>query len=75
MIPFHLQMSMGKRWAWVGPSFALISVGSDYRFGHPHEAVLERLGKAGDVTVLRTDEQGTVEFVTDGRQMWVRAEQ
>jgi competence protein ComEC len=59
----------------VAPDYAVLSVGADNRFGHPHEAVLERLGALGDVTVFRTDEQGTVEFVTDGRLMWVRTEQ
>jgi competence protein ComEC len=60
--------------AAVDPDYAVLSVGADNRFGHPQTAVLERLGALGDVTVLRTDEQGTVEFVTDGRQMWVRTE-
>jgi competence protein ComEC len=59
----------------VAPDYAVLSVGADNRFGHPHEAVLERLGALGDVTVFRTDEQGTVEFVTDGRLMWVQTEQ
>jgi competence protein ComEC len=60
--------------AAVDPLYAVISVGADNRFGHPQAAVLERLGAAGDVTVLRTDEVGTVEFFTDGRQMWVQTE-
>jgi competence protein ComEC len=58
----------------VAPIYTLISTGADNRFGHPQAAVLERLGALGGLTVLRTDEQGTVEFVTDGRQMWVRTE-
>jgi competence protein ComEC len=60
--------------AAVDPDYAVISVGADNRFGHPEAAVLERLDALGDVTVLRTDEVGTVEFVTDGQQMWVRTE-
>jgi competence protein ComEC len=60
--------------AAVDPLYAVISAGADNRFGHPQAAVLERLGALGGVTVLRTDEVGTVEFVTDGRQMWVRTE-
>jgi competence protein ComEC len=55
----------------VNPQFAVISVGADNRFGHPNEAVLDRLG---NVTILRTDEQGTIEFVTDGQRLWVRPE-
>jgi beta-lactamase superfamily II metal-dependent hydrolase len=33
--------------------------------------VLERLG---ELPVYRTDEQGTVEIVTDGAQAWVETE-
>jgi competence protein ComEC len=59
----------------VDPMYAVISVGADNRFGHPQDAVLDRLAQMGDVEILRTDEQGTIEFVTDGRQMWVRTRQ
>jgi competence protein ComEC len=58
----------------VDPSYAVISVGADNRFNHPAPEVLSRLGQGGEVTILRTDEQGTVEFVTDGRQLWIRTE-
>jgi competence protein ComEC len=51
----------------------VISVGADNRFEHPHEEVLDRLADQG-VAVLRTDQVGTVEFVTDGRRMWMRTE-
>lgn len=60
--------------AAANPGYAVISVGADNRFGHPHQAVLERLNQLGDVTTLRTDEQGTIEFVTNGQQMWCRTE-
>ena len=60
--------------AAVDPLYAVISAGADNRFGHPQAAVLERLDQLGGVTVLRTDEVGTIEFVTDGRQMWVQTE-
>jgi competence protein ComEC len=55
----------------VNPQLVVISVGADNRFGHPSPEVLERL--AGR-TVLRTDERGTIEVVTDGSQLWVRTE-
>jgi competence protein ComEC len=58
----------------VDPAYAVISVGTDNRFGHPQEAVLDRLGQMGEVEILRTDEQGTVEFVTDGQRLWVQTE-
>lgn len=49
----------------VSPNAAVISVGSDNKFGHPMDEVLERLG---DIPVWRTDEQGAVQFAyLDGR--------
>jgi len=59
--------------AAVTPRYAVISVGADNHFGHPAPAVLGRLGKRG-ATIVRTDEQGTVEFATDGRRLWLRTE-
>jgi competence protein ComEC len=60
--------------AAVDPAYAVLSVGVDNRFGHPNPAVLERLEELGQVTVLRTDQQGTIEFVTDGQRLSVRTE-
>jgi competence protein ComEC len=58
----------------VAPAYAVISVGADNRFGHPDGDVLERLAAQGGVAVLRTDTAGTIEFTTDGQQLWVRTE-
>jgi len=55
----------------VNPQLVVISVGADNRFGHPSPEMLERV--AGR-TVLRTDERGTIEIVTDGSRLWVRTE-
>ncbi|MBU0702892.1 MAG: MBL fold metallo-hydrolase, partial [Chloroflexi bacterium] len=55
----------------VAPEVVVISVGAENRFGHPCEEVLERLD---GIPVYRTDEQGAIEFITDGVQMWVEAE-
>jgi competence protein ComEC len=60
--------------AAVNPRYAVISVGADNRFGHPDPDVLQRLVGLGSTQVLRTDESGTVEFTTDGRQLWVETE-
>jgi competence protein ComEC len=60
--------------AAVSPRFAVVSVGADNQFGHPQKAALDRLTQLGDVTILRTDEEGTIEFITDGQQLWVRTE-
>jgi competence protein ComEC len=53
------------------PDIAVISVGAENRVGHPAADVLARLGAAG-AWVLRTDEMGTIEFVTDGHQLHVQ---
>jgi len=55
----------------VRPGLAVISVGTDNRYGHPSPEVVERLADYG-VQVLRTDERGTVEITTDGTSYWIR---
>jgi competence protein ComEC len=60
--------------AVASPQLAVISVG-DNPYGHPHNEVLERLeASLGEENVFRTDEQGTIEFITDGEELWVVAE-
>lgn len=54
----------------VNPQIVVISVGQDNDFGHPSPEVLDRYAEHG-ITVFRTDEQGTVEFSTDGERLWV----
>ncbi len=58
----------------VDPSFAVISVGSENRNGHPAPETLERLSGSRDLLVLRTDLQGSIEFVSDGLQIWVQTQ-
>jgi competence protein ComEC len=58
----------------VGPQYAVISVGASNRSGLPAAEALERLAQSGDVTILRTDEHGRVEFTTDGWTLQVRTE-
>ena len=43
------------------PAEAVISVGAKNRYGHPAPEALARL-RAHGVTVLRTDERGTITF-------------
>ncbi len=52
----------------VMPQYAVISVGKDNSYGHPHEEVLSRLRDA-DVTVLRTDERGDIICESDGKSV------
>ena len=52
----------------VSPSFAVISCGTGNSYGHPHGRVLNALRKAG-IELFRTDLQGTVRCVSDGRKV------
>jgi competence protein ComEC len=61
--------------AVANPRLAVISVGADNGFGHPNDAVMERLAsQLGAQNVYRTDRNGTVEFITNGERLWVRTE-
>jgi competence protein ComEC len=48
----------------ITPEDAVISVGVDNTYGHPHQEALDRLAAHG-VTVYRTDENGTVTLTSD----------
>ncbi len=52
--------------AAVKPRLAIISVGEDNPYGHPNAELLERLANAG-VRVLRTDRDGAVHILMDGK--------
>jgi beta-lactamase superfamily II metal-dependent hydrolase len=49
----------------IDPEVAIISLGRDNEYGHPHRETLERLNAAGPL-VLRTDLDGTVLVTSDG---------
>jgi len=52
------------------PALAVISVGRDSPYGHPHPEVLARWRAAG-AQVLTTGERGTVTVSTDGEDLKV----
>ena len=52
--------------AKVQPKIAVISVGANNRYGHPTSEVLGRLRDLG-VKILRTDIDGEVEIISDGK--------
>lgn len=54
----------------VMPQYAVISVGADNPYGHPHEEVLSRFRDA-DAEVLRTDLQGDILIESDGVNLTV----
>ncbi len=61
--------------AVVNPRLAVISVGAGNSFGHPNAAVMDRLKQQlGQEDTYRTDEHGTIEFITDGERLWVKLE-
>ena len=52
----------------VSPTYGVISLGKDNSYGHPHKEPMSRLNQAG-VTILRTDALGTIQAVSDGKQV------
>jgi competence protein ComEC len=55
----------------VNPQLAVIQLGADNDYGHPHAEVLENLaGRA----ILRNDLHGRIHLASDGQQLWVETE-
>ena len=54
----------------VHPSIALISAGEDNPYGHPSPELLSRLQESG-VRILRTDRDGALQVLTDGKHIEV----
>jgi competence protein ComEC len=50
----------------VNPHWVVISAGKDNTYHHPHEEVTGLFARLG-IDVLRTDEEGTIGFESDGR--------
>ena len=55
----------------VSPDIAIISLGERNSYGHPHKEPIATLSNA-DVSVLRTDQEGTITYVSDGVSVWRR---
>jgi len=54
----------------VAPQYAVISVGANNRFGHPHEETIQHL-QAQHSKIYRTDQQGAIVVTTDGQRLSV----
>ncbi len=52
----------------VNPQLAVLQVGAENEYGHPHAEVRENL--AGRI-VLRNDVHGRVHIYSDGQQIWL----
>ena len=50
---------------------AVISVGENSLFGHPHQEVVERWKSSG-ARVLTTGENGTISISTDGKDLQLK---
>jgi competence protein ComEC len=62
--------SSGGPWlSELSPRLAIVSVGAN-NYGHPAPEVLDRLG-AHRASIWRTDREGTISVVTDGREVRV----
>ena len=58
--------------AVVNPQTVVISCGAGNKFGHPNDVIVNRLvQKLGEGNIYRTDKYGTIEFITDGKRLWV----
>ncbi len=55
----------------VKPNHAVISVGSNNKYGHPDQTILDRLNNIG-AKIYRTDENGTIVFTSNGSQLTVK---
>ncbi len=55
----------------VSPQVAVISCGEENQHGHPHQEVLENL-KEVEALILRTDEDGDIQILSDGKKIIIR---
>ena len=55
----------------VTPEIVAVSCGAGNKYGHPTKTALENYAAVGAV-VYRTDELGTIIFVSDGKEISVR---
>jgi len=57
----------------VSPEIGVISAGKDNKFGHPSDKTLEIL-ESNKIKIYRTDENGDVEIVSDGKKIKVKVD-
>ena len=52
----------------VNPEYAVVSCGLGNSYGHPHKETMDKMAER-EISVFRTDEQGTVVAVSDGESI------
>ena len=76
LVPSHHGSATATSWEFLQetvPAYAVISCGSDNQYGHPDKDTMDKL-QAMEISVYRTDKQGTVVAVSDGENLsWVRS--
>lgn len=55
----------------VRPTYAVIQVGKDNKYGHPTSDVLARINEKG-IKIYRNDDQGNIIFTTNGKDITVK---
>lgn len=72
-VPHHgSKTAMLAEWLEVvDPQMAVISVGKNNSYGHPARQTLDQLERVG-ARVLRTDVDGDIEVISDGKKWWVK---
>lgn len=58
----------------VQPESVVMSLGVNNQYGHPHEALLNRLQKQAVKNIYRTDANGTITIVSDGSSYSITTE-
>jgi len=74
-VPHHGSKTALKKeyLAKLSPQISVISAGEKNRYGHPNKLLLDMLQNAG-TKVFRTDQQGSVEIVSDGTNWYTKTE-
>ena len=54
----------------VSPEIAVISLGKENSYGHPHQEVLDILEDYG-IKILRTDQHGNIKIISDGKKLTI----
>lgn len=71
LVPGHHGSATATTWDFlmqVVPEYAVISCGEGNSYGHPHEETMEKL-ESMEVQVYRTDKQGYISVVSDGKTL------